>query len=116
MSIHDSKVIGYFAYASRNEVVCTDGAACVITGSQKSMATYIKEIDPNNLKNHTIRKTRFGEIMQGILFGAAYAFDEEAYNRFYPLARDEGLDVQSADFESQKLKGMRFFTVQIVNQ
>ena len=37
MSIHDSKVIGYFAYASRNEVVCTDGAACVITGSQKSI-------------------------------------------------------------------------------
>ena len=51
--------------------------------------------------------------MQGIRYGAAYAFDEDAYNHFYPLARAEGLDVQPADFKRQKLKGMRFFTVQI---
>jgi len=116
MSIYDTKIIGFFAHTSRYEVVGTDGTACIIAGSQKSMEKYLKELDPDNIKKHTIRKTRFGEIMQGILYGAAYAFDEDAYNRFYPLAKAVGLDVQPADFESQKLKGMRFFTVQIVSQ
>ena len=52
--------------------------------------------------------------MQGLQYGAAYAFDEESYICFYPLAREEGLDVQQADFQKQKLVGGRFFTVQIV--
>ncbi|MCI5209462.1 MAG: hypothetical protein D3910_11855 [Candidatus Electrothrix sp. ATG2] len=28
----------------------------------------------------TIKKTRFGEIVKGIKMGAAYAFNEQAYN------------------------------------
>ena len=115
MFIHDTKVIGFFAYASANEVVCTDRAACVITGSQKSMEEYIKELDPQDSKKRTIKKTRFGEIMRGLQLGAAYAFDEDAYTRFYPLAREVGLDVQPADFEKKKLEGLRFFIVQIKN-
>lgn len=51
--------------------------------------------------------------MQGLLRGAAYAFDEDAYSRFYPLAREAGLEVQPADFAEQKSKGIRFFTVQL---
>ncbi|MBC8185483.1 hypothetical protein H8E88_30720 [candidate division KSB1 bacterium] len=113
MSIHDTKVIGFFAYASASEVVCTEQAACVITGSQKSMEEYIKELDPQNLKKRTIKKTRFVEIMQGLQLGAAYGFDEDAYNRFYPIAKDIGLDVQQADFEEKRSEGLRFFTVQI---
>ena len=52
--------------------------------------------------------------MQGLHYGAAYAFDEESYGCFYPLAREEGLDVQQADFQKEQLKGNRFFTVQIL--
>jgi len=100
MSVYNTKVIGFFAYASPSEVVCTDGAACVIAGSQKT-------------RKHTIKKTRFGEIIQGMQLGAAYAFDKDAYNRFYPLARQIELNIQPADFKKNKLKGMRFFTVQI---
>lgn len=114
MSQNDSKVVGFFAYASKSEVVCTDGAACLITGSKQSMEKYLQEIDPTNVKNHTIKKTRFGEIVQGLKYGATYAFDEESYNCFYPLAREEGFDVQQADFQTQKMKGNRFFTVQIL--
>ena len=65
---------------------------------QKSMEEYVKELDPKSSKKRTIKKTRFGEIMRGLKLGAAYAFDEDAYNRFYPLAKEVGLDVQSADF------------------
>jgi hypothetical protein len=116
MSINNTKVIGFFAYASYSEVVCTDGAACVITGSQKAMEEYLKELDPQNSKKHTIKKTRFGDIQKGLQLGAAYAFDEDAYNKFYPLAREVGLNVQPANFEEKKSEGLRFFTVQIITQ
>ena len=112
MSKRDSKVIGYFSYSSPTEIVCT-GNACVISGSNKSMRDYIDEIDPTGQKGNTIKKTRFGEILRGLKLGAAYAFDEESYGRFYPLARKEGLPVEEADFEKQRSKNFRFFTVQL---
>lgn len=60
MSQKETKVIVFFTYASPSEVVCTDGAACVITGSYKQMEKYLKELDPQKAKKHTIKKTRFG--------------------------------------------------------
>lgn len=112
MSARHSKVIGYFAYASPTEVVCT-GEACVITGSYRAMQEYILEIDPDGRKRTTIKKTRFGEIMKGLQFGAAYAFNEESYRRFYPLAKQEGLDIVDADFKKHKDEGLGFLTVQL---
>ena len=63
MSDRYSKVIGYFAYASPTEIVCT-GEACVISGSQHAMRDYIAEIDPEEWKKNTVRKTRLGEIKE----------------------------------------------------
>jgi len=96
MADRNHKVIGYFAFASPTEVVCTGetGDACVISGSVR-------------------KKTRFGEILRGLKLGAAYAFDEESYKKFYPLARQEGLLVAEANFDEMKSKGFRFFTVQL---
>lgn len=59
---------------------------------------------------HTIRKTRFGEILRGLSLGAAYAFDEESYGRFLPLGRAVGLALDDADFSRHK---ERFLTVQL---
>ena len=112
MSNRDSKVIGYFSYSSPTEIVCT-GDACVISGSEKIMSSYINEIDPTGQKKRTIKKTRFGEILRGLKLGAAYAFDEESYGRFYPLALEEGLAVEKADFEKMRSNNLRFFTVQL---
>ena len=112
MAKRDSKVIGYFSYSSPTEIVCT-GNACVISGSNKAMRDYIDEVDPTGQKGNTIKKTRFGEILRGLKLGAAYAFDEESYGRFYPLARQEGLPVEEADFEKQRANNFRFFTVQL---
>lgn len=106
-----SKVVGFFAYASPREVVCTD-EACVISGPEKGMRDYIKEMDPTGRK-YTIKKTRFGEILQGLRLGAAYAFDEHSYQVFYPLAKQEGLDVAEGNFATKKTEGFRFFTVQL---
>lgn len=112
MSDRDTKVIGFFAYAPPMNVVCS-GRACVIAGSEQAMTNYLREIDPGNRTHRTIRKTRFGEIRQGMHLGGAYAFDEESYSRFYPLARMEGLNVAEADFEAAHERGDKFFTVEL---
>lgn len=107
----DAKVIGYFAYVSPSEVVC-DGEACIIAGSDVDLRTYISELGPGEGINHTLKKTRFGEIMRGMRLGAAYAFDETAYNRFYPLAKREGFDLGPEDF-SPTATGRHFVRVQL---
>jgi hypothetical protein len=107
MANADTKVIGYFAYTSPQAVVCT-GKACVISGSEQAMRAYVSE--QAGSKRHTVRKTRFGEIMQGLSLGAAYAFDEESYGRFLPLGREAGLALSEANFNRRK---GRFYTVQI---
>lgn len=112
-SDRDSKVIGYFAYVSSAEVVCT-GDACVVSGSEAAMRDYVVELEQERAAMHTIRKTRFAEIMFGIRSGAAYAFDEQAYSRFCPLAREAGLHVAEADFEAAKSRGDRFFIVRVL--
>jgi hypothetical protein len=107
----DTKVIGYFAYASPSEVVC-DGDACVIAGSDADLRTYLSGLGTSEGINHTLKKTRFGEIMRGIRLGAAYAFDETSYNRFYPLARREGFDLGAEDF-SPTATGRHFVKVRL---
>jgi hypothetical protein len=55
MADRNHKVIGYFAFASPTEVVCT-GDACVISGSVRSMKTFLSEIDPDGQKKRAIKK------------------------------------------------------------
>ncbi len=110
-----SKVIGYFAYESPTRVVCT-GAACVIAGSRRAMTQYLLEIDPQQQTRRTIKKTTFAEIKHGLELGAAYAFDQAAYKRFYPLARRAGLGVMAADestFAQQETAAERFLIIQL---
>ncbi|MFQ5559074.1 MAG: hypothetical protein ACE5FU_00615 [Nitrospinota bacterium] len=113
VSTIDLKVIGYFAYNSDKKVVCTEKQACIISGSETGMENLIGKMFPHDTKKCTVKKTRFGEIKNGLHRGAAYAFDEESYLRFFPLAQKVGFDIQQADFESQKKSGSKFFTVQI---
>lgn len=106
----DSKVIGYFAKLSPTEVVC-EGDACVIAGSEDEMKRYIKKISNNALKQAVIKKTRFGEIMNGIKLGAPYAFDERSYERFYPLANKMGLNLKKEDFSVPTETGYHFVVI-----
>lgn len=116
MPQNDTKVIGVFAYRSRSEVVCTDVDACVIAGSEEAMRRHLEEVDSRSAAGITIRKTRFGEIVQGLLAGGAYGFDQEAYSRFLPLARDLGIPVAQADFPSEPGSERRFFTVRLAGK
>ena len=88
----DSRVLGFFAYAGPEEVFRFD-EACVIAGSrerlQACLATHPKLRDASL----TLAKIRFADVHAGLDAGAAYALDEEAFERFAPLARDAGIDI-----------------------
>jgi len=58
MADNSRKVIGYCAFASPTEVICTgdQGEACVISGSVRAMKAFLKEIDPDGQKAHTVKK------------------------------------------------------------
>lgn len=100
----DSKVIGYFAFSSPTEVIC-DGDACLISGSEHDMRKYIKSVSTESSNRTTIKKTRFGEIINGMKMGASYAFDEQSYNRFYPLANRMGINLKEEDFSDKTETG-----------
>jgi hypothetical protein len=113
MVTRDAKVVGYFAYLSPMEVVCTDVDACVVSGSSSAMQDYLAEIRPAGAAAASVRKARFGEILKGLQLGAAYAFDKESYGRFYPLALEAGIPVGAADFTDPRHQGTRFVTVRL---
>ena len=87
------KVIGYFAIRTGTPNVLCDGDACVIAGSQKAMNRYIVNMASDKISRYIIRKTRYGEILQGMRMGAAYAFDKKAYDRFFLLAKSDGMNL-----------------------
>lgn len=113
MAERASKVIGYFACISPERVLCTGGQACVIAGSEQAMRAFVEKMSPGDAHKAKMKKTRFGEILRGLTLGAGYAFDEDAYARFCPLGRAEGLPIAEGDFASERERGNRFFTVRL---
>jgi len=107
----NEKVIGYFGYVSPTNAVC-DGDACVISGSEETLRKYLKVANWTDIDKIIIKKTRFGEVLRGLLLGGPYSFDEEAYQRFYPLAKKAGLDIPIADFRGENNE-IKFVTIRL---
>lgn len=105
----DTRVIGYFAFIPPLDVIC-DGDACVIAGSEDALRRYIGA-QRGSYTLARIRKTRFGEILEGMRRGGAYAFDEESYDRFHPLAAKAGLRLEPQDFSAQGPTGIHLVRV-----
>jgi len=85
------KTIGYFAIHHPIDVLC-EGEACIIAGSQSALNRYKKTLTADaEFQN---RKTSLGEILEGLSRGGAYAFDEDSYNLFYPLANRHGYNLK----------------------
>lgn len=84
-----SKVIGYFAYNDFGEVFCSEDA-CIVAGSEELIREYFED-KQSSIDGVVIKKIRFGEIMDGMRERVEYAFDREAYSRFFPLAKGSGL-------------------------
>ncbi len=111
MSKHDRTTIGYLAVHSTMDVLC-DGDACIIAGRQSVMHKYL-EPTAQSASDFQIRKTNFGEVLEGLSRGGAYAFDEKSYNIFYPLANKSGLNLQKEQFLPTE-KGNHFVIVKVI--
>jgi len=86
-----SKVVGYFSYSEKTKNVFCDGDACIIAGTTQLMNSYLHLMLSNNKEQDIVKKTSFGEIINGLERGGAYAFDREAYERFFSFAEKHGL-------------------------
>jgi len=93
------QAVGYFAVRMGTANVVCDGDACVIAGSQKEMNSYIFTLGRKNPIDFDVKKTRYGEIFQGLKMGGVYTFDKRAYKRFYPIAKADGLSVVEFQIE-----------------
>ena len=85
-----TKVIGYYARLRGIQLFCS-GPACVIAKSESALKDAIRTVNPEDVRHCTIRKIRLIDILTSLAKGAPYAFDQGAYQRFYPLAYKEGL-------------------------
>lgn len=108
-----AKRVGYFAYRG-GEVIC-DGDACIIAGSIERMKFYLDKMSEVFGSDEVIKKTRFGEIIEGMRLGGAYAFDEEAYRAFISYAKKNGMVglPETAEVFLDVSEEMHFIRIQI---
>lgn len=86
----ESKVIGFIAQRSGSNNLLCDGDSAIVAGSEKTMLLYLSNLPGKVTTMYEIKKARYGHILKCLKLGAAYSFDEEAFNRFSPLAMQEG--------------------------
>jgi hypothetical protein len=113
MSKPPHNIIGYLAMFSRYELLC-DGDACIIAGSADKLKEYMEAHRGRLSAYYEIKKVRFDALLQGLQAGAAYAFDEEAYHLFYPLAQRAGLMVGPEDFSAPPPPGLTQTPIHLV--
>jgi len=82
--------IGYFAREGR-EVLRHDDGAVVIIGSRPVMQQVLKRRGRTTM---TICDVTFWEITHGLVEGAAFCFDDQAYARLLEPAREAGLPLK----------------------
>ena len=110
----DHKIVGYFSFTITGNVFC-DGDACIIAGTEKLMYSYIKAMIFDNKEKDIIKKTKFGEIINGLELGGSYAFDKDAYVRFFSLAEKYGLNnlpEPNSFFSEPSPTGLHFIRIQ----
>lgn len=110
--LESTKVIGYFSHTGEN-VFC-DGDACIVAGTEELMKGYLRNLSVDDGRD-CIRKVRFGEVLEGLRLGGAYAFDEESYKRFLQLAnRNKVKDVLTKEPSSGPASAMHFVRIQML--
>jgi len=97
-------LIGYIAQTSGN-VLC-DGDACIVFGSRLKLKSYLASNPKTAATEYALKKAWSDDILTVLRMGAAYAFDEEAYRLFYPLAQRAGLNLQREDFSTPPPAGL----------
>lgn len=91
-------LIGYIAALQLN-VLC-DGDACIVIGSKFKFRSHLANNPQTRDRGYVLKKAWFDHILTGLQYGAPYAFDEEAYRLFQPLAQRAGMHLQPEDFST----------------
>jgi len=111
-------VIGFFASDAAHLLLDQD--ACIVTATLAPLEKLLREqthLDslgqPLDMR---IRKIRFGAIMQGLDGGGAYAFDQDAYAVFYPLANQYGYALEAQRTEDSSEDGSMGLTLFVVRK
>jgi hypothetical protein len=91
-------LIGYVAARQLN-VLC-DGDACIVVGSKFKFRSHLASNPQTQGKGYVLKKAWFDDILTGLQYGAPYAFDEDAYRLFQPLALRAGMDLKPEDFRT----------------
>jgi hypothetical protein len=110
------KIVGYFSYSEVGNIFCDDDA-CIIAGTEELMYSYINRMTHNHKEQDIVKKTKFGEIIKGLKLGGAYAFDKEAYTRFFALGEQceiSDLPEPSSFFLETPPTGLHFIKIQFV--
>ena len=95
-------LIGYIAALQLN-VLC-DGDACIVMGSKFKFRSHLAGNPQTHGKDYVLKKAWLDDILTGIQYGAPYAFDEEAFRLFYPLALRAGLNLPPPDFNVMRVQ------------
>lgn len=111
-SNNETRVVGYYAFVPPSDVF-RHKDACVVAGSKRAMDKYLASMPQDYIRGITISKIRLGEILKMMPHGAAYVFDEQAYNRFYPLANSAGLDLKPEEFSGPSDATFHFVRVEL---
>ena len=109
----ESRVLGFFAHAGPDEVFRFE-EACLIAGSRERLRACLATHPKLRDASLRLAKIRFADVHAGLDAGATYAFDEEAFERFAPLARDAGIDVAET-FPDRNLDAFNFVKVKLAD-
>ena len=70
---HRTRVVGVYAYSRPGKVLRYEDA-CVVTGSAQAIDHYLGAVDAPEAGSLRTCKLRFGELLDGLNQGGAYAF------------------------------------------
>lgn len=108
------KIVGYFSYTNAGQVFC-DGDACIIASSKAKMKHYLEYLPTGNDRD-IIKKTRFGEVLEGLRQGGAYAFDKKAYVLFVEYAKKNKISLPPwTEPATMSPKAVHFIRIQLLD-
>lgn len=101
-------------YCSASKAVCV-GEALVVASTEKDLQVIDDRLHPifKFSKPTKLKKIKFGEILDGLTHGAAYAFDQQSYDRFYPIANSLCHELKAENLSARGDTGIHLITISL---
>ena len=106
----DKKLNQIFMDETRTEVLFV-GDACLVMGSERKLQDHISRKIPEQKFKANLKKIRLGDILRAIKHGDKIVFDEESFNRFYPLGKQIGFELDDPSLDANENSDSNFYLV-----